>query len=230
MDLLSESGSCGGFSASLPDDFAGDRHFPGVPAISREQPEFRCLSESAAVTLQFLQEFRAEHDIAVLAALSALDVNDHSFPVDIAHLQMCQFGTPQSGGVQSHQQDTVKHCRSSIDEPRYLFRAEDLRKTESLARVGCFSNRPWSPQRRHEEESKRRGSLGDCVGSQFALTEQIRLILAKLVWAKLIRWAFEIARQVFERFDVGAYGTLRVIRRSSSSSIILLKWVTGTSL
>ena len=33
----------------------------------------------------------------------------------------------------------------------------------------------------------------------------------KLVWAKLIRWTFEIARQVGDRFDVGAYSTLRVI-------------------
>ena len=51
-------------------------------------------------------------------------------------------------------------------------------------------------ERRHEEESKRSRSLVDCVGSQFAFTEQIRLIFAKLIWAELIRRTFEIARQV----------------------------------
>src|SRR5260370_3147578 len=124
---------------------------------------------------------------------------------------MRQFGTPQSGCVESHQEDAVEHCRSRIDEPRYLFRAEDFRKPESLARVRRLGNRPWPPQRRHEEESKRGGSLSDCVGSQLPLTEQIRLVLAKLLWAELIWGTFEIARQVFDRFDVGAYSTLRRI-------------------
>src|SRR5438552_4122434 len=141
MDLISQSGSCSRFPASLPDDFAANGPFPGVPTVAGKQPEFRPLSESANVAPQFIQEFRAEHDIAVFAALSALDVNDHALTIDIAHLQMRQFGTPQSGRVKSHQEDPVEHCRSRVDEPRYLLRAEDFRKTESLPWVRCFGNR-----------------------------------------------------------------------------------------
>src|SRR3954452_13189923 len=110
MDLISQSGSCSRFPASLPDDFAGNGPIPGVPTVARKQPEFWSLPESANVAPQFIQEFRAEHDITVFAALSALDVNNHSLAIDIAHLQMRQFGTPQSGGIQSHQEDAVEHC------------------------------------------------------------------------------------------------------------------------
>ena len=109
MDLISQSGSCSSPPASLPDDFAGNGPFPGVPTVARKQPEFRSLPESSNVAPQFIQEFRAEHDIAVFAALSALDVDVHSLAIDIAHLQMRQFGTPQSGGIQSHQEDAVEH-------------------------------------------------------------------------------------------------------------------------
>ncbi len=103
MDLISESGSCGSFPASLPDDFAANGHFAGMSAISRKQPEFRSVPQSPEITPKFIQEFWAEHDSAVLAALSALYVNDHAITVDIIHLQMRQFGTPQSGCVKSHQ-------------------------------------------------------------------------------------------------------------------------------
>jgi hypothetical protein len=100
------------------------------------------------------------------------------------------------------------------DASSNMFRAEDLRKAEGLARVRCFGNRPQPPQRRHEEESQRGSSLNYCIRSQLALTEQIRLILPQLVWAESIRRTFEIVRQVFDRFDVGAYSTRTTRTRS----------------
>src|SRR5229473_1263917 len=118
---------------------------------------------------------------------------------------MRQFGTPQSGCVKHHQENAVEHSRSGVDEFRYLLCAEDLGKPESLPWIWCFSNGPGPFQRRHEEESKRCCSLVHCIRSQFALTEQIRLVFAKLVRAELIRWTFEIARQILDRSDVGVY-------------------------
>src|ERR1700736_3902670 len=155
MDLISESRACRSLSASGPDHLRGYGHSAGVPAVTGKQPDFQFFAKSAPVALKFLQEFWAEHDIMVFAALSAFDMNDHPFTINVSHFQMRQFGTPQSGRIKRHQKDAVEHGRSCIDEPRYLFRAENFRKTESPPWVRCFGNRPGSPQRPHEEESKR---------------------------------------------------------------------------
>ena len=115
---------------------------------------------------------------------------------------MSQFGAPQASGLEHHQKNAVEHRRSGIDEPRHLFRAQDLRKAESLTRIGCFRNRPGSPQRRHEEEPKGSRSLNHGIWCQFSHPEQIGLVLPKLVWTELIGGTFEITRQLFDRFDM----------------------------
>ena len=132
MNVISEACSCRGCSASLPDHFGSDRSFAGVPAIAGKQPQFRWMAKSAQVTLQFLQQFRAEHDIAVLTALPAFDVNDHSFTIYVLDFQMRQFGAPQPGCVERHQKNPVEHGWSGIDKFRYLLHAEDLGKPKSL--------------------------------------------------------------------------------------------------
>jgi hypothetical protein len=58
------------------------------------------------------------------------------------------------------------------------------------------------------------GGTTDPLGTQGSLTlsqDQIRLVFARLLRAELIRRKFEVARQIFNCPDVGAYGTLRVI-------------------
>jgi len=48
-------------------------------------------------------------------------VNDHALAVDIADFQAREFGTPESGGVQCHQQSAMEGQPRRIDEPRNFF-------------------------------------------------------------------------------------------------------------
>jgi hypothetical protein len=80
-------------------------------------------------------------------------VNHHSLAVDIADLQLRQFGASQSGRVQRHQDGAIELSRRRIDEFSYLLRTEDLWKPEVLSGVGCLSNGPRFLQDRDKEES-----------------------------------------------------------------------------
>src|SRR5436305_15001206 len=103
MDLISESCSCRGFSARCPNHFAGDGSFASVPAITRKQPQFWWPAKPMQVALQFLQQFWAQHDIAVFPALPALDVNDLAFLVAVYDYQMHQHSTLPDSCVKGHQ-------------------------------------------------------------------------------------------------------------------------------
>jgi hypothetical protein len=42
---------------------------------------------------EFVEQLSAEQHIALFAAFSALDVDDHALTVDVANFQSCEFGT-----------------------------------------------------------------------------------------------------------------------------------------
>src|SRR5579863_1031813 len=159
MNLKAQPGPFGCFSASLPDHFRVDGRLPGVPSVAGEQPDLRSSPKSAPEGSEFLQQLRTEHDISIFAALAALHVNDHPLTVDVADLQTSQLGTPQSGGVERHQEHAVERSGCRIDEQGHLFRTEDLGKSENLSRVGCFGNRPALLECRDEKETKCSSSL-----------------------------------------------------------------------
>jgi hypothetical protein len=58
-----------------------------MPATAGKQPVCRLVLESAPVLAQRIEQRPAEHDVAILAPLAALDMNDHALAVDIADLQ-----------------------------------------------------------------------------------------------------------------------------------------------
>jgi hypothetical protein len=45
---------------------------------------------------QFFEQVRAEHEIAVLAALAAANMHHHALAVDVRDFKIRQFGAPQS--------------------------------------------------------------------------------------------------------------------------------------
>ena len=67
------------------------------------------------VLSQFFEQLWTEQHIAVLATFSALDVNHHVLTVDVTHFQAREFGTPQSGGVERHQQSVVQRIEESSE-------------------------------------------------------------------------------------------------------------------
>ncbi len=67
-------------------------------------------------------------------------------------LWCAELSAPQPGCVQHHQKDPVKQRWCRIDPLCHLFRAEHLGEPKGLARIRCFGNGPWSPQRRCKED------------------------------------------------------------------------------
>ncbi len=70
-----------------------------VPAVAGEQPLLRLAPETAPVDAQLFEQLRAEHDVAVLAALALMDVNHHPLAVDVADLEAGRFCAACAGGI-----------------------------------------------------------------------------------------------------------------------------------
>ena len=103
VHVFLEARSLGGFFASVPDHLGVDRGITGVPAVAWKQPYAGLSPQAAPVSLEFVEQFWAEQNIAVFATFTALDVDHHAFAVYVADFQVCQFSAPYSGGVESHQ-------------------------------------------------------------------------------------------------------------------------------
>ena len=81
-----EAGALGSDLAGRPEDLGGDRVTCRVPAVAGEKPLLRLAPKPTPVDAQLFEQRRAEHDIAVLAALALSDMNYHPFAVDVADL------------------------------------------------------------------------------------------------------------------------------------------------
>lgn len=127
---------------SMVDHLGSDGAIAGVTMPGREQPYAGFSPQPVPVMSQFFEQLRTEQHIAVFAALAALDVDDHALTVDVTHFQVREFGTPESGGVERHQQSAVQRRSSRIDQPRHFFLAEDGWQMNGLLRVGCLRDVP----------------------------------------------------------------------------------------
>ena len=142
MHTVRETGPPGGSFEGMVDYLGSDGAITGTTMIAREQLYARLSPQPVPVSSKFFEQLWAEQHIAVLAAFTALDVNHHALTVDIADFQAREFGTPESGGVEGHQQSAMQGRASRIDESRDFFLAEDRWQMNGLLRVGCFRDAP----------------------------------------------------------------------------------------
>ena len=75
-----------------------------------------------------IEQFRAEHDIAVLPSLASPDMNDHALAVDIADLQVRHFCATCARGIEGHQQNAMKGKLCRVDQTRHFVLAQNLRQ------------------------------------------------------------------------------------------------------
>ena len=73
---------------------------------------------------QGFQQDGTEHDVPILTALAALDVDDHSLAVDVADLQASHFGAACSGSIESHQQNAVEGVARRVNQLGDFFLAQ----------------------------------------------------------------------------------------------------------
>src|SRR5664279_4794950 len=127
-----------------------------MPAVTREQPLLGLAPETSPVGAQLFEQPRAEHDIAVLAALPLADMNHHPLAVDVADLQMSRFCTACAGGIHRHQQDAMKGCIRRLNQSRDFFLAEYHWKVTHLLRIGRLGDAPAALQYVNVEETQSR--------------------------------------------------------------------------
>src|SRR5687767_2813880 len=118
MDIIAKASALSRLVACCPDNLACNWVIGRVPPVTGEQPDLRFASQAAPMLAQSFEQFGAEHDVAVLTPLSALNVDHHALAVDVAHLQMRQLGSAHSGCVERHQDGAVERTRCSVDKPR----------------------------------------------------------------------------------------------------------------
>ncbi len=183
----------------------------GVPASAGKQPDRGFALEAAPVLPQSFQKLWAEHEVAVLAAFPALNMDHHALTVDVRDLQMCQFRATDTGGIERHQQDALERRAGSFDEPGYFLLTENGRQPQNLLRVWRQFRAPRLLQRSDVEEPQCPEPLCDAVGRQFSFAEQICLVLADVIGTELIRRTVEIPSKVLHRTQVSPSGRRGVI-------------------
>src|ERR1035438_3612485 len=113
----------------------------GVPAVAGKEPLLRLAPEAAPIDAQLFEQLGAEHDIAVLAALSFPDMNHHALAVDVAHLQVGRFCAACPGGIEGHQQDAMKLRVCRVDQTCDFFLTEYPWEVTHLLRIDRKSTR-----------------------------------------------------------------------------------------
>ena len=93
---------------------------------------------------------------------------------------MGQFGTPQAGSVECHQQSAMERSESSIDELCDFFLTEDRRQAMALFRIGSFRNTPGLLECLDVEESQSRQADCNCTRRQLPLLKEFDVILANV--------------------------------------------------
>src|ERR1017187_9008603 len=181
-----EAGSFSGDLAGSPEDLGGDRVTCRVPAVAGKEPLLGLAPESTPVDAQLFEQLRAEHNIAILAALALPDVNHHPLAVDVTDLQVGRFCAACTGGIKRHEKDAMKGGIRGVDQARDLLLAEYLWKVTHLLRIGRLGAAPAAFQHVNVEETQRGKPQDYSVRAELQLGEEHRLILANLFRAKLI--------------------------------------------
>ena len=100
MDVfVFQAGTLCGAIASCPKNLGRDRTRARVPRVTGKQPVRRLSLQPAPVDAKRIEQPQTEHDVTVLAALSATDVNNHALTVDIADFQVRHFGAACARGM-----------------------------------------------------------------------------------------------------------------------------------
>src|SRR5260370_22692014 len=211
MDLFLDARALDSFLASVPRCFRIDGLITVVPTVAWKQPCPGLSRQAAPVLAQFLEQFWAEHHIAISASLAALNVNRNALAVDVADFQVCQLGVPHSGGVELHQQNAMVGSERSIDESRDFFLAQDRRKVKWSFRIGSFGNAPGLFESLDVEEPQRRETVINGARRQLSCLKQLSLVFTNMPQTQAVRPTVESSSKIFDCANVIACGMLRLV-------------------
>ena len=121
------------------------------------------------------------------SALALMDMNDHTFAVDIGDLQVTQLGSSQPGCIQRHQHRAMHQVPSRINQPRDLFRTEYSRQLPGALGKRNLIEQVRAPKSLDEEKPQSRTTTLDRARRQLPVAKQMHLVLANMAWAEALR-------------------------------------------
>lgn len=170
---------------------------------AREQPTlWACRLPPGA---QQVEQARRQHDIAVLAAFTLFDANDHALAVDIGDLQRDDLVGTQARAIGHAECRLVFEPRCRIEQPRHFLNAQHHRQLARLVdEMGVFDDLV-TPQRDLEEEPQSRDRLVDGRHADAARCE-MELIAAHVLEAGQIRRSSEEGCEVLDPLHIVMLG------------------------
>jgi hypothetical protein len=115
MKCFADVGAFCGFAAGVPADPGADRVIRIMLLSSGKQPCSWFTGQSAIMLPEFFEQMGTKYHIAILTALTILNMENHALGVDVCDLQICQLGSSDSGGIEGHQDSAVKRVRRGVD-------------------------------------------------------------------------------------------------------------------
>jgi hypothetical protein len=163
------------------------------------------------VFAQGLKQPGTERDVPIASTLALLDVQHHPPAVDVGDLQPAQLSPAYAGRIERHHHRTMHQVAGRIDQTGHFFLAEHGRQTLVLLRKRDRIGQVRPTQRLDEQEAQRCCPSFDGAREQLAIAKQMDLVVAYMVWSKLLRRTSEIPGEVLNRVDVRPYGVRRIV-------------------
>lgn len=100
-----------------------------------------------------------QHDVALLAALAALDPDDHAVAVDVGRLQADHLRHAQSRGIGGGERDARFEARDGFEKTDHFVGAQHGRELARLAGIGDPLRDRVAVERHPVEKSQRADDL-----------------------------------------------------------------------
>ena len=155
-NALADASSTRGLATCDPDGLVRNRLIESAAkGACGKQVELRLAP--APVLAQRLEQGWAERQVTIFAALARHHTDDHPLAIDVADLEMREFGPSHAGAVERHQQRPSKKIPGRVDQMRNFFPAQHrwqpapiLRVWQEIAElIALESLDEEEPQRRH---------------------------------------------------------------------------------
>ena len=154
---------------------------------------------------------RAQGQVAVLAALAVNYVKDHALAVDVGDLQPGDLGAAHARAVGHHQQGALEQAAAGLDQPGHFLPAQDVGQLPARLGIGQELAELMPMQSAHEEEPQCRDAVLDRSRAELPLLEQIRLVAAQMLQAKLVGGLAKVFCELLHEAQIVANGGLGVV-------------------
>jgi hypothetical protein len=101
--------------------------------------------------------------------------------------------------------------RSGINEPLDLFLTQYRGHPPLTLRKRNVIGKTRSPECLDEEKTQSGSATFDGARRELAITKQVNLVFADVVWTEAVRRTAEVLRKILHRMDVGTNRVLRVV-------------------